>query len=220
MTSQSFLSRYLHPCTMTLKQWLNEKYLVPFELEPTITENQPFPHIELLDFFNPQKLVAVLKALNDEGFIEKEADLFKFMQTNDFASTDNTVLQEFRSFLCSEEFVSYMEQLTGLQFKRGVIDLHGSLYQDTDFLLCHDDQLDSRKIAFLVYLSNMDEQQGGSLNLFNQKDSLPDEVAKKIVPQFNTFAFFEVSPVSFHEVEEVVDDVQRIAIGGWFHGNE
>ncbi|MDO8642452.1 MAG: 2OG-Fe(II) oxygenase family protein [Candidatus Woesearchaeota archaeon] len=188
-------------------------------LKKQFTSAKPYPHLVLSNFFNPKKSVEILKALVQEPMEEKEADLFKFMQTKDLVGTNNKILKEFRAFLCSDEFVSFMEHLTGLKLKRGVIDMHGTLYQDTDFLLCHDDQLEGRKIAFLFYLSNLKEKDGGSLNLFNSKNKMPTTVVKKIIPQFNTFTFFEVSPVSFHEVEEVITDVQRIAIGGWFHGD-
>lgn len=209
-----------------LREWIDESYVKQKTdtLKNQFISNIPFPHLVLLDFFNPQKAVDILKALAQEPMEEKEADLFKFMQTKDLVGTNNKVLTEFRSFLCSDNFVSFMEKITGLKLKRGVIDLHGTLYQDTDFLLCHDDQLEGRKIAFLFYLSNLTEKDGGSLNLFNSKEDkqkklMPTTVAKKIIPQFNTFAFFEVSHKSFHEVEEVVSPVQRIAIGGWFHGD-
>ena len=102
----------------------------------------------------------------------------------------------------------------GVRLKRNILDLHGSLYKDTDFLLCHDDQLEGRKIAFLFYLSDLTEKDGGAL-AFYSKDF---RTAKHIIPKFNTFACFEVSPISYHEVQEVVTDKQRIAIAGWFHG--
>lgn len=200
--------------------WLNPAHEKDSaRLKKVFTSSKPFPHLILSDFFNPKKSVEILKALTQEPMEEKEADLFKFMQTKDLVGTSNKTLKEFRSFLCSDEFVLFMEKLTGLKLKRGVIDLHGTLYQDTDFLLCHDDQLEGRKIAFLFYLSNLTEKDGGSLNLFNSKNKMPTTISKKVIPQFNTFAFFEVSSVSFHEVEEIISPVQRIAIGGWFHGD-
>mgnify|MGYP003342408719 CR=1 FL=1 len=43
------------------------------------------------------------------------------------------------------------------------VDLFASLYQDTDFLLPHDDKLESRKIAFIIYLSNLEKKDGGEV---------------------------------------------------------
>jgi prolyl 3-hydroxylase /prolyl 3,4-dihydroxylase len=177
---------------------------------------KPFPHLEIENLFDEEKLTEVFQALTELQFENKESDLFKLYQTKDLASCEG-ILKSFRTYLMSEEFISYMEKLTGLKLKRNTIDLAGTLYSDTCFLLCHDDQLDFRKIAFLIYLNDMEDDEGGSLNLFDSENNLPKSVVKKIIPKFNKFAFFEVSKNSFHEVEEVIVDKQRIAIGGWFH---
>merc|ERR1712179_158058 len=44
-------------------------------------------------------------------------------------------------------------------------------------------------------------------------------VVQKLLPKNNSFAFFEVSPVSFHQVSEVISSSKtRLSVGGWFHG--
>ncbi len=166
-----------------------------------------FLHSVNRNFFQEKQLIKILKALTKEKFFFKQADLFQFKQTNDLVSSKSSTLQELRAFLLSEEFISHIEQVTKLKLKRNQIDIAGTLYESTDYLLPHDDQLDSRKIAFFIYLS---ECEGGELNLY--KEWKPT----KIKPQFNTFAFFEVSEKSFHSVEEVIKG-QRIAITGWYH---
>jgi prolyl 3-hydroxylase /prolyl 3,4-dihydroxylase len=209
----------------TLKKWIHPEYLTPekiHDLHVQFTNAKPYPHLELQHFFIEAELEKVLLALSKESFTFKQSDLFQFNQTQDLIGTKQKKLAEFRDFLYGD-FVLYMQAITGMTFSHQV-DLAGTLYQDTDFLLVHDDQLDGRKIAFLIYLSTMLADQGGSLNLFNTKfdkthnANLPDKVVKKIIPQFGTLAFFEVNQISFHEVEEVYDDVDRIAIGGWYHG--
>lgn len=205
---------------MSLEQWVNPKYLDQKNrksLKSKFIANTPFEHLELTDFFVKQKAAMLLESLSKEQFFEKESDLFKFLQTNDMASTSISLLQEFHALLRSNEFIELMQDLTGLKLKNS-IDLAGNIYQDTDFLLCHDDKLEGRKIAFLIYLSDMSPKDGGQLNLFDSKKNLPDKVAKKIVPKFNSFTFFKVSPKSFHSVGEVVSDTQRITFNGWFHG--
>lgn len=211
------------PKQQDVKDWIKKSYLdvqTIKGLQRSFADAKPFRHLVLPFFLHEPKAMDVLAHLGEEEFIPKESDLFKIKQTADLASTRDRFLANVRTFLCSESFVSYMEQLTGLALRPGIVDLHGSLYEDTDFLLCHDDQLDDRKIAFLLYLSDFEEGDGGSLNLFavNDADALPSSVVKKIIPRFNTLAFFEVSPISFHEVEEVVVDKQRIALGGWLYG--
>ena len=204
-----------------LQEWLDEGYIESGkikELREMFSKNRPFPFLELNDFLKPLKAASVLKGLSGEKFHAKESDLFKFMQTDDLNGTGSRELREFRDFLYSKEFVGYMEQLTGFRLKTDAVDLAGTLYQDTDYLLCHDDRLEGRKIAYLFYLSDMEEKDGGSLNLFASKSKAPLKIEKKIIPRFNTLAFFEVSPISFHEVGEIIVKKQRIAIGGWLYG--
>ena len=202
-----------------LRKYLNSEYL-EFEkirdLHIQFTSAKPFAHIELPDFLRESVAQKLLTELAKEEFTHKESDLFSFNQTADLEITQSVFLTEFRDFLVTD-FRLYMQAITGMTCK-SQLDLAGTLYENTDYLLVHDDQLDDRNIAFLFYLSTMLADQGGSLNLFEQNDKLPTKVVKKIIPQFNTLAFFAVTDISFHEVEEVYGDVQRIALGGWFHG--
>lgn len=204
-----------------LEHWLEKRYCdsSPLaKLSKEFVSNKPFPHLVLPDFLQLDKVADLLEALSKEEFYEKNSDLFSLKQTNDLLGSKHRVLQEFRSLLLSESFLLLLEKITGLTLKRGVLDLQGSLYEDTDYLLCHDDQLEGRALAFIYYLSDFEEADGGSLNLFASHKGIPTNVVKKIVPRMNTLAFFKVTPLSFHEVEEVVADKQRIALGGWFHG--
>ncbi len=203
-----------------MKEWINPQYLSVQEIErlqKSFPTSKPFPSLELKNFFHPEKIILVLKALSEEQFHPQQADLFQFQQTDDFKNTKNKVLPEFRSFLSSPGFVSYLSYITSTNLKPNRIDMSGTLYEDTDYLLCHDDQLEGRKIAYFLYLSDLDKNDGGALNLFSSPDGIPEEVQATIIPKFNTFSFFLVSEKSFHEVAEVVRDVQRIAISGWFH---
>ena len=156
-------------------------------------------------------MLVVLKALSNEKFILKNSDLFTFFQTNDFKKTKNKILIDFRCFLKSKIFRSYLEKITSLKYSNH-IDLFGTIYRDTNYLLPHDDLLEKRKLAFFLYLSNSSNKSGGSLNLYEK-----DKVKVKLIPKFNTFAFFEVSSKSVHQVEEVMPNYQRIAITGWLH---
>ena len=204
----------------TLQEWISPKYLSTSELErfkKLFFAQQPFPHLECKNFFRKEKIILVVKALAGEKFISQQADLFKFKQAGDLAAAQSKVLREFRSFLISAEFITYMNYITSTVLKPKSIDMSGTLYENTDYLLCHDDQLESRKIAYFLYLSDLNKNDGGALHLFSSKPGVPTPAEVTIIPTFNTFAFFLVSNSSFHEVEEVVRDVQRIAISGWFH---
>lgn len=61
--------------------------------------------------------------------------------------------------------------------------------------MCHDDQLDGRRIAFILYLNReWKDNYGGALELFDVDDTgtSPDKIVRRIMPRFNTLAFFEV----------------------------
>jgi len=134
-------------------------------------------------------------------------------QTQDFRTNNDKVIKSFMNLLSSNEFGDFMNSITGLKFSN-IVDLSANMYQNTDFLLCHDDRLEDRKVAFMIYLSSLTKKDGGALNLFDKEEN----VAKSLRPSFNTFLLFKVSKKSFHVVEEVVNDIQRIALTGWFHG--
>jgi prolyl 3-hydroxylase /prolyl 3,4-dihydroxylase len=200
-----------------ISQWVNNKSIKPNYAKKYNTH--PFPHIEIKDFFKKEKLQEIISAITQEEFIEKEADLFKFMQTNDLLQSQNNTIKELISFLTSKELITFIESTTSTKLSQE-IDLFGSLYQNTDFLLCHDDQLKGRKIAFLIYLTSFKKKEGGSLMLYNTKNGKPTVAAKKIAPNQNSLILFSVSKKSFHAVEEIIANKQRITIGGWFHGNK
>lgn len=114
-----------------------------------------------------------------------------------------------------------MSTVTGIELN-DTIDSFGSRYWQGSQLLCHDDELEGRRIAFIFYLVPKDwnEKDGGKLELFDvDSQGQPDKIVRSITPQWNNFLFFEVSPVSFHQVAEVfTDEKERVAISGWFHG--
>ncbi len=199
-----------------INNWINKDYLTEdriIKFSRQFKDAKPFSHIEINNFFRAKKLREIEIALKKEEFFLKESDLFKVKQTNDLVSSKQNVLIRFREFLISDEFISYMEKISGLTLGRKKIDLAGSIYEDACYLLCHDDMVTGRKIAFLIYLSTMKRNDGGALLFFDKKMN----AKVRIIPKKNTFVFFEVSKISFHEVEEVIVKKKRLALGGWFH---
>lgn len=92
----------------------------------------------------------------------------------------------------------------------------------------HDDVIGTRKVSYIIYLTNPDETwgeaEGGHLELYG-KDAEGDPAlypAKRILPTFNSMAMFAVQPgTSFHAVQEVFAEGRpRMSIQGWFHGPE
>ncbi|XP_035754624.1 prolyl 3-hydroxylase OGFOD1 isoform X2 [Egretta garzetta] len=95
------------------------------------------------------------------------------------------------------------------------------LKRHLDVLLCHDDELEGRRIAFILYLvPPWEKSDGGTLDLYSADEHFrPQQIVKSLVPSWNTLVFFEVSPVSFHQVSEVLSEEKcRLSVSGWFHG--
>ncbi len=205
---------------MKLNQWLNarlfdERFLL--RLNKKFIGGRPFPHIVLRDFLIDEKAFELLKEVKKERFIEKESDLFQFKQTDDLFFSKNKLVKEFNETCLSWEFFELIGKISNSKFK-GTLDMAATLYEGTDFLLCHDDELEGRKIAYVLYLSDdFRDADGGSFVIYNSANGLPTMVAKRIPPVFNSLLLFEVSEKSFHEVEENLSEKKRYAIGGWLH---
>lgn len=197
------------------KELLNDDKIK--EMKKEFSFGKPYRHILIEDFLDIDTAMKILTALKKEEFEHKESDLFSLSQTADFFAVKNRVLKKFYEFFQSKEFGKWIEEITGINLKIGKIDMNGSLYESCDYLLCHDDQLEKRKIAFVYYLSDFNEKDGGAFSLFDSENGKPTEIAKRYSPVFNSFLMFEVSEKSFHEVEEVLSTKKRYAIGGWLH---
>ena len=118
-----------------------------------------------------------------------------------------------------------------------------NVYTPGCHLLCHDDVIGSRRVSYILYLTDPDitwkEEWGGALRLF-PTDTFTDETGEKtktpspdftkvIPPAWNQLSFFAVQPgESFHDVEEVYHAANkeqleneggrvRMAISGWYH---
>ena len=149
-----------------------------------------------------------------------------------------------RDALYSSEFRDYLSTVTGAGPLSGKkTDMAINVYTPGCHLLCHDDVIGSRRVSYILYLTDPDrpwkEEWGGALRLyptqtFTEKDGQIFKVPSpdfsfSIPPAFNQLSFFSVQPgESFHDVEEVFartdkdkeqDDGGRIrmAISGWYH---
>ncbi len=189
------------------------------KMNPKVNQFQtPFPHLIIPNFLKEQNAINLLKALKDEPFELKQSDLFTLYQTKDLISSNNPIIKKFRNYLSSKEFTTYLTQITKIKIIPNTIDMAGTIYTDSNYLLPHDDQLEKRKIAYIYYLSTLKKSDGGALAFYNSKHNQPTAIVKRTQPTFNTLILFPVSKKSFHEVEEVITNKQRIAISGWFHG--
>lgn len=192
---------------------INRKNLI--FLNKQFSSAKPYPHIFIENFLEEKFASLLLKKLKSEPFIEKESDLFNFKQTHDLHFSKSGFLKDFNSTLLSWDFFNFVSQITGKKF-HGTLDMAGTLYESSSFLLCHDDKLDGRQIAYILYLAKgFTKKDGGAFALYNSKNKKPTTAAKKYLPKWNSLLLFEVSPISFHEVEENVSKKSRYAVGGW-----
>lgn len=186
-------------------------------------------------------------------FTPKETDIYKIHQSGDLANLDGLddeslsklpSLLTLRDAVYSEAFRNYVSHITNCGPLSGKkTDMAINVYTPGCFLLCHDDVIGSRRVSYILYLTDPDTpwqaEWGGALRLFPVQEikSKDGEVAKTPVPDpskvippaWNQLSFFAVQPgESFHDVEEVYHAESkeqlkkdggrvRMAISGWFH---
>ncbi|KAI0468696.1 Oxoglutarate and iron-dependent oxygenase degradation C-term-domain-containing protein [Xylaria cf. heliscus] len=217
-------------------------------------ESAPYKHAVIHELMDDKLLRAVRNEIKDNVmFTPKETDIYKIHQSGDLANLDGLAddalaklpsLLALRDALYSQSFRDYVAHVTGCGPLSGrKTDMAINVYTPGCYLLCHDDVIGSRKVSYILYLTDPDipwkPEWGGALRLFPVKTiegkdgqvahtPVPD-VSKVIPPAWNQLSFFAVQPgKSFHDVEEVYHAESkaqlvreggrvRMAISGWFH---
>ncbi|GMI15643.1 hypothetical protein TrLO_g15186 [Triparma laevis f. longispina] len=205
---------------------------------------EPFAHGQIESFLSNNNCNTILKEL--KGNLKatfKESDLFKFYQTIDVGNLNPETnpdqadlcskmptLMSLKSSLYSPQFRSTIETLCSLppNTLTSKIDCAVNLHTTGCHLLCHDDVIGTRKISYIIYLTDESPEwkaeDGGLLEIYSgtvEADGtrIPSATPiKTIIPKHNSIAFFEVKPNhSFHSVQEVFADRPRMSIQGWYH---
>lgn len=205
-------------------------------------DSKPYPHVQIHELFRPDFLTAIKEEIKSQTKVNfKESDLFRVYQSIDMAnltpgselSVQLPNVMKLREVLYSQEWRSFIERVAGLppSTLTTQIDCACNCHAPGCHLLCHDDVIGTRKISYILYLTEPDwnqEKEGGSLELYdpqqdNEKNltpSLPLPTAR-VSPTFNSMAFFTVQPgLSYHAVQEVLGDRPRLSLQGWFHAKE
>lgn len=192
----------------------------PFSHEAIIMDMDPFLHCVIPNFIPSQNFLEGLqKELLSLDFHEKYNDLYKFQQSDDLKERKEPHICALRKILF-EDFRAWLSDISKIDLE-STIDMSCAKYEFSDALLCHDDELEGRRIAFILYLvPPWDRSLGGTLDLYSVDEHFqPKQIVKSLIPSWNTLVFFEVSPVSFHQVSEVLsEEKSRLSISGWFHG--
>ncbi|KXT08281.1 hypothetical protein AC579_7569 [Pseudocercospora musae] len=216
-------------------------------------KSKPYLHTVVSDLINDDLLRSVRNEIQENiHFTPKETDIYKIHQSGDLANLDGLPasaleklpsLLKLRDALYGEDFRTWVSSVSAsgpLSGKK--TDMAVNVYVPGCHLLCHDDVIGTRRVSYILYLTNPDKpwraEWGGALRLYPTHEvkgndgkayKLPrSDWSKVIPPAWNQLSFFTVQPgESFHDVEEVykrsagedVDDGERVrmAISGWFH---
>ncbi|TID29501.1 hypothetical protein CANINC_001896 [Pichia inconspicua] len=204
-------------------------------LKKEVAESVPYKWGTINNLIEDDLLRNVRSEIMSEiEFTKKETDIYKVFQSGDLANLSAMPpsllkrlpsLYKLRSVIYSETFRNFISDVTGCGKLSGIkTDLSIQLYTKGCHLLTHDDVIGSRRVSFILYMPDPDSHwkthYGGGLQLFDSLvPNVPQsDVHSKLVPNFNQIAFFTVQPgLSFHAVEEVKVDKQRLSLQGWFH---
>ncbi|XP_003391682.1 PREDICTED: prolyl 3-hydroxylase OGFOD1-like, partial [Amphimedon queenslandica] len=204
--------------------WRNKE---PFESEFANVLFDPFMCWTLKDFISEgmetgsgRGYASDLKSsLMKLKFFDKNNNLYQFKQSHDLKDAKSIQIKQFWDLLLSD-ILPWLRGLTDIDLYE-TVDATCAKYDHTNVLLCHDDELEGRRIAYIYYLvdPSREKKDGGTLDLFNTDEfGQPHQIVHSIVPLWNSFVFFEVTPASFHQVSEVLTASKtRLTISGWFH---
>lgn len=211
-----------------------------------LTARCSYKHCVLAPLIDDKLLRAVrTEIIRNINFTPKETDIYRIHQSGDLTNISGLPLPlqnklasvaALRDALYSQQFRNFISALTGCGPLSGKkTDMAINVYTPGCHLLTHDDVIGSRRVSYILYLTDPDEpwraEWGGALRLYptNLKKDAAGSVTKvpshmwckSIPPSWNQLSFFEVVPgESFHDVEEVFDGPEeriRMAISGWFH---
>jgi hypothetical protein len=169
---------------------------------------QPFPHIVLDDVLRPEAFAAAVRdfpGIDDEfwkGYLHVNETKFCNVHPDTWADSLQSVAREF----CSPEFVSYLEDVTGIDHlipdytmdggglhmtKRG-----GHLNIHADFSTHHTHESWARRVNILLYLNEeWHEEWGGKLELW---DPQMTACQGTVTPAGNRMLVFTTTQDSFH----------------------
>ena len=219
------------------------------------SKSGPYPHAVVPKLIEDSLLRSVRSEISEHvHFTLKETDIYRIHQSGDLANLSGLdsdslkrlpSLVRLRDALYSPEFRSWVSNVTGAgQLSGEKTDMAVNVYTPGSYLLCHDDVIGSRRVSYILYLTDPDKpwrpEWGGGLRLYpteTRKNNNGEDVrvpladhSLNIPPSFGQLSFFTVLPgESYHDVEEVyhknsqnasnADDGGRIrmAISGWFH---
>ena len=179
--------------------------------------NEPYPHVVVKDFLDEQTLDLVTYALAGLEYDFDESDLFSYLSFG-LTDVDHPVINILRDDLGDSTWRKKVASSFGVK-SLSKIDLSAYVYGLGSFLLPHDDQVEGRVIAYSLHLTDieMTDKSGGALYIYEANEAGKSELVKTIIPEYNSLIMFEVSDKSWHQVGEILEDIQRLTVTGWYH---
>ena len=168
----------------------------------------PFPHIVIDGALRPEAFAAARDAFpaTDDPFWKGYLHVNETKYSNTRPDTWDRALHDVAREFCSDEFVRYLAELTGIEDLRAdwAMDgggLHqtlrgGHLNVHTDFSTHHQHPTWARRINILLYLNERWEPEwGGQLELWDTKVTAREAA---VTPRGNRMLIFTTSDISFH----------------------
>ena len=106
----------------------------------TVIKN-PFNCMVVKDLIADENLIEEIKnELQCQHFHPKSNDLYKFVQSSDLKLVNSPLIKDMRTFLL-QDVKPWLEDVTGIPLN-DTIDMFCAKYDYSDYLLCHDDELE------------------------------------------------------------------------------
>ncbi|KAK5727431.1 putative component of NuA3 histone acetyltransferase complex [Elasticomyces elasticus] len=199
------------------------------EYASSYAASEPYKHAVISNLIDDELLRSVrMEIVDNIHFTPKETDIYKIHQSGDLANLDGLdptalaklpSLLKLRDALYGSEFRQWVQEVSGAGALSGKkTDMAVNVYVPGCHLLCHDDVIGSRRVSYILYLTDPDRpwkaEWGGALRLYATEEKkgpngktfkVPESSWSKVIPPaWNQLSFFAVQPgESFHDVEEV-----------------
>jgi Rps23 Pro-64 3,4-dihydroxylase Tpa1-like proline 4-hydroxylase len=129
-------------------------------------------------------------------------------------SPNQTVFRRFFSALRNSEFKHFFEEIAGLELGSTPL-INAYSYKSGDFLRHHTDDVKSKRLSFVFYLSpDWERRFGGLLHVIDHRGEVTE-----VNPDYNSLVLFDVAANANHfinRVEPCAGERARLTISGWF----
>jgi len=111
----------------------------------------PFPHLSVRDVLPDALLLAVRDEILAGPLFAKRNDLYDFSQSDALRLSASPATRALCATLYAPAFRAWISAVTGIETDP-TVDISAAVYGPGAHLLCHDDDLESRRVAFILYL--------------------------------------------------------------------